>query len=148
MLNVLVPAGVVFALSLISLVLLKLNLKSRTKKPERSALYKRITFATLWSSTGLVFASALSTTQTFAMLQHSTTLLQTAEVNIVPGAALQGLQWAAFAVSFVYASVLWIMLKIENIESVPIKADKAVVTKSVQGSSGTSAGPPAMPGGF
>jgi hypothetical protein len=102
-LNVLVIASVLFILSLASLALLKLSLKSRSTRPQRTTLYKLNTVSTLWLSTSLALAAALSTTQTFNVLQYSTTLLNTSEIKMTPGVALQVLQWLAFSFSAVFA---------------------------------------------
>ncbi|KAF1360421.1 hypothetical protein EJ07DRAFT_154874 [Lizonia empirigonia] len=102
-LNVLVIASVLFTLSLASLALLKLSLKSRSTLHHRATLYRSITISSLWLSTALALAAALSTTQTFGVLQYSTTLLNTSELKVMPGVALQVLQWLAFSFSAVFA---------------------------------------------
>jgi hypothetical protein len=110
-LNVLVIASILFTLSLASLALLKLSLKSRSTRTHRTTFYKPNTVSTLWLSTALAFAAALSTTQTFGVLQYSTTLLNTSELKVMPGVALQVLQWLAFSFSAVFTMGVSSMFK-------------------------------------
>ncbi|KAF1937532.1 hypothetical protein EJ02DRAFT_51053 [Clathrospora elynae] len=147
-LNVLVIASVLFTLSLASLALLKLSLKSRSTRTHRTTLYKPITVSTLWLSIALALAAALSTTQTFGVLQYSTTLLNTSELKVMPGVALQVLQWLAFSFSAVFTMGVSSMFKSVEVGVKAVGGDVEKGGMNPVGGGGGGMPPPPPPPAF
>lgn len=108
---VLIVAGLALLLAFLVLLLLQLHLKRAQPKPNaarKKLIFKRLLLTCAWVSTALVFAAALSTTQTAANLRHTVAPGVNADQHvsqsfvsdtlvIEPGVVLQTLQWLAFS---------------------------------------------------
>ena len=66
-------------------------------------MIRRITYAMLFGSTGLVFAAALATSQSAGALEYASEGMNHASVLIHAGTTLQVLQWVAFGFEVLFA---------------------------------------------
>ncbi|KAH6641066.1 Ca2+ regulator and membrane fusion protein Fig1-domain-containing protein [Chaetomium tenue] len=101
--SVLAAAAVLFILGIGSLILLQRDVASSAASypdphphPRRSTIIRRVTYALLFGSTGLVFAAALATSQSAGALEYASEGMNHASVLIKSGTTLQVLQWITF----------------------------------------------------
>ncbi|KAK3297382.1 Ca2+ regulator and membrane fusion protein Fig1-domain-containing protein [Chaetomium fimeti] len=105
LMSVLAAAAVHFVLGVVALVLLKRDVSSPSswEHPRRSTIIRRATYGMLLGSTGLVFASALATSQVGDGLELASEAMSHASVLIKSGTTLQVLQWLTFGFQALFA---------------------------------------------
>ncbi|KAK4139283.1 uncharacterized protein C8A04DRAFT_33251 [Dichotomopilus funicola] len=124
--SVLAGAAVLFLFSLAGLVLLKrdsanqLNAWERTR---RSVIIRRSTYGLLYGSTSLLFAAALSTTQSAGALEWAAAGMVHASVLIKSGTTLQVLQWLVFGFQAVFVLTVPILMRAPKAEEGGFKGE-------------------------
>ncbi|KAH8882505.1 hypothetical protein GQ53DRAFT_733666 [Thozetella sp. PMI_491] len=102
--SILAGAAFLFFISLPLLFLLKRSINNpNPDKPRRAMLIKRLTYGCMYLSVGLVFTSALATSETAGALHYSSGSVTNSPINISPGISLQVIQWMAFGFSLLFA---------------------------------------------
>lgn len=100
---IILTAGILYMLGLVSLSLLKIKMK----KTAHSLSQQRVTMCFLWTSTALAFAASLSVTQIVNTLE----IWPTQSLAMETGTAVQVLQWLATSFSLLFSGCVWYMLK-------------------------------------
>jgi hypothetical protein len=102
--SVLAAAAVLFVFGVAAMVLLARDVKKATfdAHSRRSTMIRRITYAMLFGSTGLVFAAALATSQSAGALEYASEGMSHASVLIKSGTTLQVLQWTTFGFELLF----------------------------------------------
>lgn len=105
--GLLAGAGVLFAISLFFIVLLKKNFKEVTKDntiaSRRRHFLRHASLTTIWLSVSFSLASATSINQTMNAMAYITQA-EGSNVRITAGKTLNVLQWFAFASSALFAA--------------------------------------------
>lgn len=124
--SVLAGAAVLFLFSLGALVLLKrdsTNFTNEWERPRRSVIIRRSTYGLLYGSTALLFAAALSTTQSAGALEWAAAGMVHASVLIKSGTTLQVLQWMVFGFQAVFVLTVPFLLRVPKAEEGGFKGE-------------------------
>ena len=104
--------GVLFIVGIVAVLLHKLDVRRGTfEHVRRSAIIRRITYGTLYLSTGLVFAAALATDQAADALEFASAGMKDASVLIKSGTTLQVLQWITFGFSMLFTLAVPLLVR-------------------------------------
>jgi hypothetical protein len=110
--SVLAMSGLLFLIGVGSLLVYKFDVKKGSfDHPRRSAIIRRVTYGSLFLSTGLVFAAALATDQSADALEFASAGMKNASVLIKSGTTLQVLQWMAFGFSLLFTLLVPILVR-------------------------------------
>ena len=109
--SILAGASFLFMVGVVFLFLLKRNnAKPNPDKPRRNAIIRRGTYGLLYLSTALVFATALSTTETAGALQFASRATSSSSILMHAGRTIQVLQWMAFGFSTLFTMTVPILV--------------------------------------
>lgn len=102
--SVLAAAAVLYVVGVAAVALLARDVKKHAfdTHSRRSTMIRRITYAMLFGSTGLVFAAALATSQSAGALEYASEGMSHASVLIKSGTTLQVLQWTTFGFELLF----------------------------------------------
>jgi hypothetical protein len=105
-------ASFFFFIGIIFLFLYKRdNANPNPDKPRRSAILRRGTYGLLYLSTGLVFATALATTEAGGVLQFSSQAASSSAIFMHAGRTIQVLQWMTFGFATIFTATVPILVR-------------------------------------
>ncbi|KAK4443231.1 Ca2+ regulator and membrane fusion protein Fig1-domain-containing protein [Podospora aff. communis PSN243] len=105
-------ASFFFFIGIIFLFLYKRdNANPNPDKPRRSAILRRGTYGLLYLSTGLVFATALATTEAGGVLQFSSQAASSSAIFMHAGRTIQVLQWMTFGFAMIFTATVPILVR-------------------------------------